>query len=60
MRWTLDRAFHPIKSWISMFTPFGNTIRRRHFDHNCLVFLQDPVDKYIDEQLGQLNLINFD
>ena len=34
--------------------------RRRHLDHNCLVFLQDPVDKYIDEHLGLLNLINFD
>ena len=33
----MARAFCPIINWIYIFPRLGNTIRRRHFDLNCLI-----------------------
>ena len=38
----MARAFHPINILNSISTCLENTIRRRHFDHNCLVFIARP------------------
>ena len=41
---SMVRAFHPINYWISIFTFLGNTIRRRYFDHNCLIIFAWPCN----------------
>ena len=32
--------------WIYIFTHLVNTIRRRHFDHNCLIIIAYPALNY--------------
>ena len=52
------RAFHPINNWISIFARLGNTIRRRHYDHICLIIIAWPCASFCQQLQLQGILVN--
>ena len=47
----MDRGFLPVCNYISSFARLENPIRRRHFDHNCLVLITRPCMYLFEPQL---------